>query len=457
MNIKFLGATGTVTGSSYLLETNNHKILVDFGLYQEEDADNTEMAFDPESIDIVLLTHAHIDHVGRIPYLFKKGFEGKVYCTHETYDLSTIMLKDSAIIQERTTEGINDNREKAGLDPIEPLYTMEDVELALAYFYPITFNKEVTFKNVTFEMFPAGHILGAATIHLEVTENKVKESICFSGDLGNKGNLLLDEPKFKGGCNYLVLESTYGNRLHEKVEERSEKLGNLLLDIYKGNNLGIIPSFSVGRTQNIILEIKNLLKEDQYSVLKNMPIYIDSPLGLKATEIYKNNRKALRKPLENDIKLFDLKNIKYIEEIKDTFSVINSENPKLIISSSGMCNGGKIVFYLKELLGKDSTEIIFIGYQAENTLGRQLLEKKSSVWINKKEYPVHAKIHKINGFSAHGDQADLINFAKNLSNTPDIIFLTHGEEDARRQLKDKLIEEGFNNIILPEKNKIFAL
>lgn len=457
MNIKFLGAIGTVTGSSYLLETNNHKILIDFGLYQEEDADNKEMAFDPKNIDIVLLTHAHIDHVGRIPYLFKNGFKGKVYCTHETYELSTIMLKDSAMIQERTNEENNEDREKAGLDPIEPLYNMEDVELALAYFYPIAFNKEVTFENVTFEMFPAGHILGAATIRLEVIENQVKESVCFSGDLGNMGNLLLDEPTFKGECNYLILESTYGNRLHEKVSERSTKLGNLLLDIYKGNKLAIIPSFSVGRTQNIILEIKELLKKEKYSVLKNMPIYIDSPLGLKATEIYENNLKALRKPLQNEINLFNLSNLEYVEEIKDTFSIINSDNPKLVISSSGMCNGGKILFYLKELLGKDTTEIIFIGYQAEKTIGRQLLEKNSSVWINKKEYPVHAKIHKINGFSAHADQEDLINFVKNLSNKPDIIFLTHGEEDARHQLKKKLSEEGYKNIFLPIKNKSFAL
>jgi len=457
MNIKFLGAIGTVTGSSYLLETNDHKLLIDFGLYQEENADNEEMAFDPESIDIVLLTHAHIDHVGRIPYLFKKGFKGKVYCTHETYDLATIMLKDSATIQERTTEDLNEAREKAGLDSIEPLYNMEDVEISLAYFYPITFNQQVSFENVTFEMFPAGHILGAASIQVEVLENNVKETICFSGDLGNKGNLLLDEPKFRGRCNYLVLESTYGNRLHEKIDERSEKLGNILLDIYKSNKLGIIPSFSVGRTQNLVLEIKNLLKKDQYSILKNLPIYIDSPLGLKATQIYEDNRQALKKSLKNEENLFTLSNISYIEEIKDTFSVINSENPKLVISSSGMCNGGKILFYLKELLGKDTTEIIFIGYQAENTIGRQLLEKNTSVWINKKEYPVHAKIHKINGFSAHGDQEDLLNFAKHLSNVPDIIFLTHGEEDARSQLKKELIKEGFNNILIPDKNKVFKL
>ena len=457
MNIKFLGATGTVTGSSYLLETNNHKILIDFGLYQEEDADNEEMAFEPESIDIVLLTHAHIDHVGRIPYLFKNGFKGKVYCTHETYDLSTIMLKDSALIQERTTEDLNEAREKAGLDPIDPLYNMEDVDIALAYFYPIAFNQQVTYENITFEMFPAGHILGAATIQLAIVENGVKKIICFSGDLGNQGNLLLEEPKFRGKCDYLVLESTYGNRLHEKIDERSEKLGEILLDIYKGNKLGIIPSFSVGRTQNLVLEIKNLLKQEKYSLLKNMPIYIDSPLGLKATQIYEEHRQALRKNLENENDLFNLSNIKYIEEIKDTFSIINSENPKIIISSSGMCNGGKILFYLKELLGKDTTEIIFIGYQAENTLGRQLLEKNSSVWISKKEYPVHAKIHKINGFSAHGDQEYLVNFAKNLSNNPDIIFLTHGEADARKDLKAALLQEGFKNILIPEKNKTFKL
>lgn len=457
MKIKFLGAIGTVTGSSYLLETNNHKILIDYGLYQEENADNEEMAFDPESIDIVLLTHAHIDHVGRIPYLFKKGFKGKVYCTHETYDLATIMLKDSATIQERTTEDLNEAREKAGLDPIDPLYNMEDVELSLAYFYPIAFNQRVSFENISFEMFPAGHILGAATIQLEVLENNVKETVCFSGDLGNKGNLLLDEPKFHGNCNYLILESTYGNRRHEKIDERSEKLGNILLDIYQGNKLGIIPSFSVGRTQNLVLEIKNLLRKERYSSLKNLPIYIDSPLGLKATQIYEDNRQALKKSLENEEDLFNLSNIKYIEEIKDTFSVINSENPKLVISSSGMCNGGKILFYLKELLGKETTELIFIGYQAENTLGRQLLEKNSSVWINKEEYPVHAKIHKINGFSAHGDQEDLINFAKGLSNTPDIIFLTHGEEEARHTLKNELINAGFNNIFIPEKNKTFKL
>ncbi|MEA1974018.1 MAG: MBL fold metallo-hydrolase [Bacillota bacterium] len=457
MKITFLGATGTVTGSCYLLESENSKTLIDFGLYQEENEDNSEIQFNPSDINIVLLTHSHIDHVGRIPLLFKKGFRGKIYCTHQTKELAVIMLKDSANIQERTTKLENENRLKAGLDEKEPLYNTEDVELALAYFYPINYNKKESYKNLTFEFFKAGHILGAASIFVDVKEKNLNQSICFSGDLGNNSNLLLDPPEFKGECDYLVMESTYGNRLHQDIDERSRKLGDILLDIYNNSELGIIPSFSLGRTQNIVLELKKLLKIDKYKVLNNLPIYIDSPLGLKATTIYENNLQSLKNDLHDKTDLFNLKNIHFIEELKDTFTIMRTSNPKLIISSSGMCNGGKILFYLKEFLDDISTNIIFIGYQAENTLGRELLEKKNTVWISKKEYKVKAKIHKINGYSAHADQNDLVNFVTNLKKSPDIVFITHGEEPSREALKEKLLENNVKNIILPEKNKQIQL
>lgn len=457
MKIKFLGAIGTVTGSSYLLKTMTSNVLIDFGLYQEEDADNTEMAFDPKAIDFVLLTHAHIDHVGRIPYLFKNGFKGRVYCTRETFELSKIMLEDSAIIQKRSIEALNEEREKAGLDLKEPLYDLDDVKLALAYFYPVDFNEKVTHENIDFTMIPSGHILGAATIHVTVHENNYHESICFSGDLGNKGNLLLDPPQFKGSCDYLLLEATYGNRLHKNIHERSQNLGNLLFKTLKNNEKTIIPSFSVGRTQNLILEIKNLLKHKEYEALKGLPIYVDSPLGLKATKIYEDNQHALRTSLENKSDLFSLPNVHYLEDLKETFGIIKKDGPYVVISSSGMCNGGKILFYLKELMGQSTTNIIFIGYQAEGTLGRALLEKEPTVWLNNKSYPVKAQIYKINGYSAHGDQLDLLNFVEGLEKKPDIIFITHGEDDARQTLKEVLTKNGHKNIFIPSKNKAFQL
>ncbi len=457
MKITFLGATGTVTGSCYLLESLNNKILIDFGLYQEENEDNSKIDFDPKDIDTVLLTHSHIDHVGRIPLLFKNGFRGRVYCSYQTKELAVIMLKDSASIQERSTKLENENRVKAGLDEKKPLYNMEDVELALSYFYPIHFNKMEAYKNITFEFFKAGHILGAASILIDVDEDDSHKTICFSGDLGNSGNLLLDPPSFNGECNYLVIESTYGNRIHQDVEKRSEKLGDILLNIYNSGELGIIPSFSLGRTQNIILELKKLLKIDKYSALNNLQIYIDSPLGLKATKIYEDNQQSLKQDLQDKTDLFGLKNIHFIEELKDTFTIMKSNNPKLVISSSGMCNGGKILFYLKEFLDSNLTNIIFIGYQAKNTLGRELLEKKGTVWINKKEYKVKAKIHKINGYSAHADQNDLINFVKNLKQSPDTVFITHGEDPSRETLKEKLTENGITNIVIPSRNEEIEL
>lgn len=457
MKIKFLGAIGTVTGSSYLLKTEESNVLIDFGLYQEENADNTEMAFDPKDIDFVLLTHAHIDHVGRIPFLFKKGFKGRVYCTRETFELSKIMLEDSATIQQRSIDALNEDREKAGLDLKEPLYDLDDVELSLAYFYPVDFNTEITHENIEFTMVPSGHILGAATLHVKVHENNYHESICFSGDLGNKGNLLLDPPEFNGSCDYLLLEATYGNRLHKDIHARSETLGNLLMKTLKHKEKTIIPSFSVGRTQNLILEIKNLLKNKNYESLKSLPIYVDSPLGLKATEIYEENQQALKKSLQHVSDLFSLSNVHYLNDLKETFSIINKEGPYVVISSSGMCNGGKILFYLKELMGQERTNIVFIGYQAEGTLGRALLEKEPTVRLNDKSYPVKAQIHKINGYSAHGDQLDLLNFVKGLDKKPDIIFITHGEDDARNTLKDLLTENGHKNIFIPSKNKEFQL
>lgn len=457
MNITFIGAANTVTGSSYLIETNNTKILIDFGLYQEENSNNEELNFDPKEIDFIILTHAHIDHVGRIPLLFKNGFKGKVYCTYQTKDLAEIMLKDSATIQNRKTELENEKKIKAGLEPIEPLYNMTDVENTISYLYPIKFNEEEKNKNIKFEFFKAGHILGAASILLTINEDNVYKKICFSGDLGNNGNLLLSPAEFKGYCDYLIMESTYGNRIHDNIIKRKDKLASILLDIYNNKEIGIIPSFSLGRTQNLIIELKNLINEEQYKILENLPIYIDSPLGLKATDIYSNNKFMLKEDLKNSKNIFDMKNIHFLEELKETFRVIKTNEPKLIISSSGMCNGGKILFYLREYLDNPKTNIIFIGYQAENTLGRRILEKENPVWISKKDYKVNAKIHKINGYSAHADQNDLISFVTDLNHKPDMIFITHGEEKSRKVLKEKLIDNDLKNIFLPNKNQSFKL
>ncbi|MGM0380165.1 MAG: MBL fold metallo-hydrolase, partial [Bacillota bacterium] len=415
MKIKFIGATEGVTGSNYIVSTKKYNFLVDLGMYQGEKNQSENLEFNYQDIDFVILTHAHIDHIGKIPLLFKNGFNGKIYCSYETKYLSEILLKDSAEIQENETSKENEQRKKAGLPTKKPLYNLEDVQKSLSFFYPIDFEREINLDNIKFKLKKSNHILGSASVDLKVNN----KNILFSGDLGTRNNNLYSEIKpFEKNYDYLILESTYGNDTHPNKTARRKNLKNLILKIYNKKEIGLIPTFAVGRLQNLIIEIKEILKDDKTNKFKDIKFFIDSPLGKKATDIYKEYFKEID---------FSSENIFWIDNLKETFKILKSNEPKIILSSSGMCSGGKILFYLKKYLEMESTNIIFVGYQAEDTLGRDILEKET-VKIKEKIYDVKSNIHNLKGFSAHADQKDLFKYISNLNNLKKI-FLTHGEKE----------------------------
>lgn len=438
MKIKFLGGSNTVTGSNYLVEANDKKFIVDFGLYQETNSYelNRTIGFDPKILDFMILTHAHIDHSGRIPLLNQKGFNKKIFTTYATMDLAEIMLEDSAKIQKyESDEGVGD-----------PLYSLEDAQEVMAYFYPINYEEPIHEEGIEINFNNAGHILGSASVQVKASG----QAIIFSGDIGSGNNPLLDQPKNFDSCDALIIESTYGDSFHEAPALRIKKLADILLKVQENKELALIPSFSVGRTQGLIYELKNLIKSNpKYESLKKLDFYLDSPLGLKATDIYLDRSDYLNKDLNFNRDIFKMNNLHYVTEFEETFSILNRDNPKVIISSNGMLNGGKINFYLERYLDDPKLNIIFIGYQAEDTRGRAVLEGKKTIMINKKVYENKAQIHDIKGFSGHADQKQLIDWINQLEQLPDKIFITHGEQDSREFFK-KLLETKYDcDVILP--------
>jgi metallo-beta-lactamase family protein len=446
MKIKFLGGSTTVTGSNYLVHANDQQFIVDFGLYQETNSYelNRQIDFDPTSLDFMILTHAHIDHSGRIPLLYQQGFKKKIITTYATMDLAAIMLEDSAKIQSYEAEaGVGD-----------PLYSLEDAKAVMSYFYPINYDDTVNENGIEINFNNAGHILGSASVQVKGDE----KSVIFSGDVGSGNNPLLDQPKNFNQCDALIIESTYGDSFHEDANLRIKKLADILLKVQENKELALIPSFSVGRTQGLIYELKQLIQENKkYQSLKKLDFYLDSPLGLKATDIYLDRRDYLRQTLDFNRELFKMDNLHYVTEFEETFSILNRDNPKVIISSNGMLNGGKINFYLERYLDDPKLNIIFIGYQAEETRGREVLEGKSTIMINKKVYENKAKVHNIKGFSGHADQGQLLAWLDQLKVMPEKIFITHGEQAAREFFKKRLESKYDCDVMLPSVGDMYDI
>ncbi len=468
MKIRFLGAVRGVTGSSHLIQANDKKILLDCGMYQgkDEDLNYEEFEFNPSEIDYLLLSHSHIDHSGRIPLLVKKGFRGKIYCSKPAYDLCGIMLMDSAHIQESEAEWKNVKAKRSGRALVEPMYTQEDAELSLKYFYPVLYDQIINIdENITVRFKDAGHILGSAITEVWINEEGTTTKLVYSGDLGMKDKALLRDPSIIESADYLIIESTYGNRLHENLETRTEGLVNIILDTVERGGSVIIPSFAVGRTQEIIYELNKFLechadeKSNNRKKFMDIPVYIDSPLATKATEIFKQNAnvfddEARRCILEGDNPL-EFENLHFTQSVEESKILNASKEPKIIISASGMCEAGRIKHHLKHHLWKKESSIVFVGYQAEGTLGRKLIDGEKYVKVLGEEIRVNAQIHNVQGFSGHADKNALLEWLRGFSDKPKKVFLVHGEAESKLSFAEEIEKTLKLSCIIPEYNKVY--
>lgn len=448
MRITFHGAAREVTGSMFLLEAGGKRLLVDCGLHQgrreEAEARNREMPFDPASLDAAVLTHAHLDHSGRLPVLAKKGFKGKVYMTPATRDLLEIMLRDSAHIQESDIKFVNKRHRERGLPPKEPLYDQDDVEACLGGFAGVDYGKPFEpIPGIRAVFRDAGHILGSAMVEMDASHNGTKKRLLFSGDMGRKGMPIIRDPHQAAEADVLLMESTYGDRLHGALEETAGKLEALVRQAYKGRGKVVIPAFSVGRTQEIVYELHLLFKDGR---LPPVPLFVDSPLSANATEVFRNHPECFDRETnelfgrEDDV--FGFRRLTYVGNSSDSKKLNEREGPFIVISASGMCEGGRVLHHLAHSIGDPKNLVLIVGFQAQGTLGRRLVEKAERVRILGDEYRVRAQVKTLNGFSAHADRDGLLGFVRGMERGPERIFLVHGEEQQCLALAESLKSEG---------------
>ena len=473
MKITFLGATKTVTGSNFLVEGAGKKFLIDLGLHQGRNKEvmlNTEdFLFNIEEIDFVLLTHAHIDHSGRIPKLYKQGYRNPIYATKATVDLCGILLPDSGHIQESEAEWLTRRRKREGKHSIEPLYTAQDGIDCLELFQGVRYDEIIDIdENIKARFNDAGHMLGSSIIEIWVTENGKTEKMVFSGDIGNNDIPLLNSPTMVADADYLIMESTYGGRKHIENENKAEKFLKIVSStLQKGGNV-IIPSFAVGRTQEILYEINNIKEqqrdEEFYSEYQNLmktDVYVDSPLAVSATEIFKRNiylfNDETKKRIEEGDSPLEFPGLKLTQSVDESRALNELTKPSIIISASGMCEVGRIKHHLKHNLWNPNSTILFVGYQAEGTLGRRLVNGEKKVKIFGEEIVVNAQIEYIEGYSGHADQDALLNFVYSFREKPKHIFLVHGEPEGQLVLKEKIIETTGLNVAIPNYGEVYEL
>ncbi len=452
MKIQFIGATHEVTGSCTLLEVSGKYYLVDCGMEQGRDVfQNISLPVAAADIEAVFITHAHIDHSGMVPRLFKEGFKGRVYTTDVTCDLCNIMLRDSAHIQEMEAQWRTRKALRAGGEPVEPVYDTEDAAGALALFRRCNYGEKIrAAEGIEARFTDIGHLLGSACIELWLSEGETTKKIVFSGDVGNTGQRIICDPKSVEKTDYLVIESTYGNRLHagERTDSVKELAGYIQRAFDRGGNV-IIPSFAVGRTQEMLYAIREIKQKGLVTGHDKFPVYVDSPLASEATSIFMQcnpvcfdeETLALVNKGINPIWFEGIR----ITETADESKLINEDpSPKVIISASGMCEAGRIRHHLKHNLWKESNIILFVGYQAGGSLGRRLLDGETRVTLFGEEISVNAEIGKLEGTSGHADRDGLINWLKGFKTKPSQIFVNHGDEDACEDFKNLLNEMGYN-------------
>lgn len=450
--LTFLGATGQVTGSCYLLETKHKRVLLDCGLFQgskeTEKQNATDFPFNPATIDAVILSHAHLDHCGRLPKLVKDGFKGVVYLTEASFPLLELLLKDAVHLQLRDIEWENKRRERAGKKLLEPLYELDDVEALLKLRQPIAYGKETNIlKNISVSFHEAGHILGSSIVRLHITEHNETKTLVFSGDLGNPLSPLLRDPAILTEADVLLLESTYGDRDHKPLDSTLDELSDVLQEAaHSGGNV-IIPAFAVGRTQDLIYWLGKLQRQGK---VPQQQIYLDSPMAISASNIYADNTNLFNIDDPEFTKVAPhgwhawLHGLIYSETAEDSMAVNRIVGGVIIIAGSGMCNGGRIRHHLKYNLWRHNAHIVITGFQAEGTLGRTIVEgKKKYLKILGAEVAVSAKVHTLGALSAHADQSQLLQWASHFKTKPRL-YLIHGEKSATLSLQTCFQRTGWN-------------
>ena len=460
MKIQFCGASTGVTGSCHLITTEKHKILLDCGQFQggkAQDALNyEEFPFDPAEIDFVILSHAHIDHCGRIPLLVKRGFKGDIYCTDATADLLEVMLKDSGFIHEKEAEWQSRKNERAGRKPVEPLYTVKDSEETLKYVRPVMYDQLFEINDEMKVVFnDAGHILGSAIIELWTAEDDNVYKTVFSGDLGVLDRPILRDPTIIKKADYVIMESTYGNRLHPENATSIEQLLDIVIKTTRRGGTVVIPSFAVGRTQELIYEFNRFyLERPEYKdELEKLTVYIDSPMATSATEVFRRNAQVFDEEtkayiLKGDNPL-DFPNLRFTRSTAESQALNMDRKPKIIISASGMCEAGRIRHHLKHNLWDPKSSVIFVGYQAEGTLGRMLTEGQKDVVLFGEAVHVNAEIYNLEGFSGHADKEGLLGWLSGFKVKPKQLFLVHGELESKEALAASIRERlGYDPVVV---------
>jgi metallo-beta-lactamase family protein len=458
--LTFVGAAGEVTGSCHMLETPAGRMLIDCGMFQgrrrEAAEKNRAFPFDPQSLHSVVLGHAHIDHSGRLPFLHKNGFNGNIYTTGATRDLAAIMLRDSAYIQQMDVKYINKKRKRRGEEPVPPLYATDDAVKVLRHFVSVGYHRRFSpLPDVTATFHDAGHILGSGVTRLEINHNNDVTRLGYACDLGRAEMPILRDPEPLVGdgetLDALIIESTYGGRHHDPPGDMENELADLVTRVVGRGGKLIIPSFSVGRTQNILYYLHKLFAEGR---IPSVPVFVDSPLSVNATDVFRMHPECYDEEtmdfLEEEGSVFTHKAIRYVSSVAESKSLHKRRKPSIIISASGMCTAGRILHHLKNSITKERNAVAIVGFQAEHTLGRRLVERRPRVKIFGRNYAVRCEIATLNGFSAHADHDGLVSYVEAVASPETQLLLVHGEDKAIGAFKAALNERGYHNITVAE-------
>nr|MBN1230224.1 MBL fold metallo-hydrolase [Anaerolineae bacterium] len=470
MQITFCGATQTVTGSQHLVEVNGKRILLDCGLYQGKRAEsykrNKNFPFDPASVDVLVLSHAHIDHSGNIPNLVKNGFRGDIICTFATRDLCSVMLRDSGFIHERDAEYINKKHKRTGELPVDPLYTEEEAIQSLAFFLAIGYERRYAITpDIAVTFYDAGHMLGSAIVALDITDHEVgaDRRLVFSGDIGRPEIPILRDPVLLDEADVLIMESTYGGRMHPPIEESEHEMEEAIVRAYRRGGKVIIPAFAVGRTQQIVYTLNKAFHNRD---IPEIQVFVDSPLAVNATDIFRLHPEAYDKEALNyltredpDGDIFGFSRLRYVRQVEQSKEINYLKDPAVIISASGMMEHGRVLHHLKNNIEDSRNIIIVAGWQAPDTLGRRIVEHQSPVRIFGDEYQLKAEVLVLNGFSGHADHQGLVQWANAFTRRrPGKVFLVHGELDAAQALARSLRDEaGYQDVYIPTLNETFRI
>lgn len=453
MEITLFGAAKSVTGSCFSLTTKNEKILIDCGMFQgnkeNERMNYEDFDFNPSKYNVLLLTHAHLDHCGRIPKLVKQGFSGKIYCTKATKELALIILTDSAKLSAQDIENENRRRAEKGLPPRKPLYNDEDVKKAIKLFETVEYDEDVKItKNIIARFYDAGHILGAASIQLEIKEEKETKVIAFSGDIGQLHSVLVKDTEPIKKADYVFIESTYGDRLHQPIEERNKEFLRIINETYKRGGKLMIPSFAVERAQEILYLLGKFKSE---KLISDIRVYLDSPMAINATEVFTKYPEYYNEEVQGELRkkkdVFNFPGLIYTRKVEESKVINGVKGSCIIIAGNGMCTGGRIKHHIRNNIGDKKNTLLFVGYQAEGTLGYWMNRGEKVIRLLGTQVQVNAKIESMDGFSAHADYIGLIKWLKNFAPKPKKIFIFHGEEKQSLAFSKRLEDDNMKTHI----------